>query len=343
MAQLLRAAGNGDLDKVIELRDQWSYQNKKGETALHIAVTEDQLEVVKHLVSNGAPVNMQDKKNRFTPLMLCLAQQPPHFLEMLQVILKGKPDLGATDSTGQTILHLAAQYEEEEAMEIILRAKPKVDAADPKKMTALHVAAGKGSVELVKLLVERGHANVNAVDAKGNSPLHWVCINNGSDAVTLIEYLVSKGAKPVKNGSGNSPLHSEAMHCETSSAWPTAAASALLAAFPDLETDVNKSGLTAQQTFDQGIDAEESAAGKPDQGAHSGAASDKIIKRNQLGSEEFVDNAAAARAAAIARTKKKSAKQTQANGGGLSPYAWAAILLAVLAVVYSVMFAQEAS
>lgn len=160
------------------------------------------------------------------------------------------------------------------------------------------------------------------------------------------------------------------MHCETSSAWPTAAASALLAAFPDLETDVNKSGLTAQQTFDQGIDAEESAAGKPDQGAHSGAASDKIIKRNQLGSEEFVDNAAAARAgkecsyvldvcqcllvtqrftechqcaAAIARTKKKSAKQTQANGGGLSPYAWAAILLAVLAVVYSVMFAQEAS
>lgn len=77
--------------------------------ALHIAVAEDQLEVVKHLVSNGAPVNMQDKKNRFTPLMLCLAQQPPHFLEMLQVILKGKPDLGATDSTGQTILHLAAR------------------------------------------------------------------------------------------------------------------------------------------------------------------------------------------------------------------------------------------
>lgn len=77
--------------------------------ALHIAVTEDQLEVVKHLVANGAPVNMQDKKNRFTPLMLCLAQQPPHFLEMLQVILKGKPDLGSQDSTGQTILHLAAR------------------------------------------------------------------------------------------------------------------------------------------------------------------------------------------------------------------------------------------
>lgn len=87
------------------------------------------------------------------------------------------------------------------------------------------------------------------------------------------------------------------MHCETSSAWPTAAASALLAAFPDMETDVNKNGLTAQQTFDQDIDAEEPAAGKPDQGAQSGAASEKRTKRDQFGaSEEFVDNAAAARA-----------------------------------------------
>lgn len=129
-----------------ELRDQWSHQNKKGETgtiasllgcllstcarekqltsacigecacsvyryttALHIAVAEDQLEIVKHLVAHGAPVNAQDKKNRFTPLMLCLAQQPPHFVEMLQAILKGKPDLSAQDSTGQTILHLAAR------------------------------------------------------------------------------------------------------------------------------------------------------------------------------------------------------------------------------------------
>lgn len=40
-------------------------------------------------------------------------------------------------------------------MEVILRAKPNVDATDAKKMTALHVAAGKCNVELVKLLVRR--------------------------------------------------------------------------------------------------------------------------------------------------------------------------------------------
>lgn len=154
-----------------------------------------------------------------------------------------------------------------------------------------------------------------------------MCINNGGDLVTLIEYLISKvcwlvrlcsapdyachysiltcffilfkivflqGAKPVKNGSGNSPLHSEAMHCETSSAWPTAAASTLLTAFPDLEMDVNKNGLTAQQTFDQDIDAEEPAVGKSD---HITQSSEKKTKRDQFGAaEEFLDNAAAARA-----------------------------------------------
>lgn len=77
--------------------------------ALHVAVAEDQLEIVKHLVSNGALLNLQEKKNRFTPLMLCLAQQPPHFEEIFAAILKGKPDLSVQDSAGQTILHLATR------------------------------------------------------------------------------------------------------------------------------------------------------------------------------------------------------------------------------------------
>jgi ankyrin repeat protein len=46
-----------------------------------------------------------------------------------------------------------------------------VDAVDNKKMTALHVAVGKENLEIVRLLVETGRANVNVVDAKGNTPL----------------------------------------------------------------------------------------------------------------------------------------------------------------------------
>jgi hypothetical protein len=162
------------------------------------------------------------------------------------------------------------------------------------------------------------------------------------------------------------------MHCDTSATWPTAAAQALLAAFPDLAGEVNKNGLTAQQTFDQGIDAEEPAAAK-EEDAKASASSSQKTKRDQSGAanEEFLETAAAARAgtsfylndlcmfallevqahtektifwifgiAAIARTKKKANKQAQAGSGGLSPAVWIAILLALLAVIYSVLFSS---
>ena len=73
-----------------------------------MAVAEDQLEIVQYLVANGVVLNLQEKKRRFTPLMLALAQQPPRYKELFQALLKGKPDLSLQDSSGQTVVHLAA-------------------------------------------------------------------------------------------------------------------------------------------------------------------------------------------------------------------------------------------
>ncbi|KAG7392475.1 hypothetical protein PHYPSEUDO_000163 [Phytophthora pseudosyringae] len=327
MAQLLRAAANGNLEKVIELRSDWGFQNKKGESVLHVAVTEDQLEIVQHLVSNGATLNLQEKKRRFTPLMLALAQQPPSFEELFQVLLKGKPDLSVQDSSGQTALHLAAEYEELESVKLLLRAKAKADAVDNKKMTALHVAVGKGNLEIVQLLIETGRANVNVMDTKGNTPLHWACIKNGEDQLELINYLISKGAKPLKNTHGNTPLHSEAMHCDPTVTWPSAAAEALTTAFPDLIAGVNSNGLTAQETFEQDIDAEESVEISPVKSSKKGG------RRGKGGDDEqYQDNTAAARAAAIAHAKKKVSKSSK-EGSGMAPYMWVALIFAILAVL----------
>jgi hypothetical protein len=103
-----------------------------------------------------------------------------------------------------------------------------------------------------------------------------------------------QGAKPLKNAHGNTPLHSEAMHCDPTANWPTAAAEALTTAFPDLIAEVNNSGLTAQQTFEQDIDAEEPAQDK------SPAKSSKKGGRRGKGDDDdqYQDNTAAARAGA---------------------------------------------
>ncbi|KAI9915131.1 hypothetical protein PsorP6_007722 [Peronosclerospora sorghi] len=107
MAQLRRAAANGNLEKVIELRSDWAFQNKTGESVVHVAVAEDQLEIVRYIVANGAMLNLKEKRHRFTPVMLALAQQPLSFEEIFQTLLKGKPDLNVQDSSGQTVLHLS--------------------------------------------------------------------------------------------------------------------------------------------------------------------------------------------------------------------------------------------
>ncbi|CAH0517988.1 unnamed protein product [Peronospora belbahrii] len=333
MAKLLRAAANGNLEKVIELRSDWAFQNKKGESVLHVAVAEDQLEIVQYLVANGAMLNLQEKKHRFTPLMLALAQQPPRFEEIIQALVKGKPDLSLQDSSGHTVMHLAAEYEEVEMLKLMLqsKAKVKVDAADNNKMTALHVAAGKGNVEIVRLLIETGRANVNVVDSKGNTPLHWVCIKSGDNQLELISYLISKGAKPVKNAHGNTPLHSEGMHCDPTANWPTAAAEILTTAFPDLIAEVSNIGLTAQETFEQDIDSEVPVELSPVKSSKKGGIRPVRCGKGE-DDEQYQDNIAAARAAAIAHSRKQVSKSTE-EGSTMTPYIWVAIIFAVLAVL----------
>uniref|UniRef100_A0AAV1VM03 Uncharacterized protein n=1 Tax=Peronospora matthiolae TaxID=2874970 RepID=A0AAV1VM03_9STRA len=336
MAQLLRAAANGDLDKVIDLRSNWGFQNKKGESVLHVAVAEDHLEIVQYLVANGAMLNLQDKKHRFTPLMLALAQQPPTFKEIIQALLKGKPDLNVQNSSGQTVVHLAAEYGEAEILKLLLLlgGKANVDAAGSKKMTALHVAVGKGNLEVVQLLLETGRANVNVVDGKGNTPLHWACIKTCDDQLELISYLISKGAKPLKNGHGITPLHAEAMHCDPTANWPTAAAEALTSAFPDLEAEVSDRGLTARQTFEQGIDSEEPV--KPSL-AKSSVEEQRQGRRGKGDDDEkYQGGAAAARAAAIAHSKKKKIPKPSDEGSSMAPYMWIALVFAILAVLNAV-------
>ncbi|KAJ0396820.1 hypothetical protein P43SY_006597 [Pythium insidiosum] len=228
-----------------------------------------------------------------------------------------------------TLQAQSLQYEEEEAVQILLRAKAKVDAVDSKKMTALHVAAGKGNIELVKLLVERGHANVNAVDTKGNTPLHWACICNSEELIELINFFALKGAKPVKNRAGNTPLHAEAMHCDPGASWPTAAANALLKIFPQLETEQNEKGLTAQQLFDQGVDSEDPIeSGSPAPVEASKGPQKRSRGVDTKDAEEYQENAANARAAAIARTKKKASKHGQ-EGSSL----WVKLLLLALVLL----------
>ena len=106
------------------------------------------------------------------------------------------------DKYGRVPLHYAARYEEAAAR---LDAGDDPNQADRDGFTPLHFAAQRGSLEVLRLLLDRG-AEVDARNRFGNTPL-FVAVFNSQGRGDLIALLRERGADPLRaNHSGQTPL-----------------------------------------------------------------------------------------------------------------------------------------
>jgi ankyrin repeat protein len=113
LTALMNAASNGHADIVkllIENRANVNTINCLGNTAL-IQVTqnsimdkETQLDIVKQLIQSGADVNIQDKYNKWTPLMDATSINK---LEIVQELLEAGADVNITNINDVTALMIA--------------------------------------------------------------------------------------------------------------------------------------------------------------------------------------------------------------------------------------------
>jgi ankyrin repeat protein len=182
-----------------------------GRTALHIAVTMDDLKISRLLIEHGAIVNAQDN-NGDTPLHLAGGAPTTNLL-----LEAGHANPNIPNIDGICALHVAVQRRDSGSVRILLKHHAKVDTADNLRwLTPLHLVAmpdttdastSRARATIAELLCSVDDTDLNYQDSEGNTPLHYAVQIEASDAGDVINSLLEKGASPrIPNSRNQEPL-----------------------------------------------------------------------------------------------------------------------------------------
>ncbi|XP_063880176.1 ankyrin-2-like isoform X1 [Scylla paramamosain] len=225
---LMVAALNGKTDAARVLLSNGADPNIKrpsnGQTALHLAMDSRSRMVVRALVDADADINAQANDRKFTPLHLAAVLNAG---ELAHVLLEDPQcDVTILDSNGRTAAMVATDngnhrlgedlrvyaMTKSKADKELLSAVMELDEEAARKALAggananlcLHAAAMKGSVSLIKILLDH-RIDVNQIDSLGFTPLMVAALNGNTDAVTE---LMANGANlNLRGRDGETALH----------------------------------------------------------------------------------------------------------------------------------------
>jgi cytohesin len=227
-----KAARGGDLSTInmllaagipVDARDS------EGCTAFFRAAANGRLNVVERLLQAGANRNERNGLHGLTALQI--AEQVGR-RELVKFLLKSEADKTATSKSpvipaaalrtvllgtaiDKKLLDSAAVGNVQEVLNA-LDAGAELDTVDGKGMTALHYAAFNNRADVVKILLAAG-ADPNAKNEDGNTPLHYAAIQASytpEENEQIIELLLKAGAHLNAGTSrqGTTPLHYAAAH-----------------------------------------------------------------------------------------------------------------------------------
>lgn len=123
----------------------------------------------------------------------------------LKEMLKDNPDLNGTDyKQDYNATHVAAKYNQLEALEMILEAGADPNVIGFDNTSGMQLGITHGNVEITKMFILSG-ADVNGVDILGNTALHFAAIYGRRDIARML--LRTKGMDAsIKNKDGKTAL-----------------------------------------------------------------------------------------------------------------------------------------
>ena len=182
------------------------------ETPLMVAVINEQFDIAKLLLENGANPNDKDRLNRTSLHVASVSYNDDEtIVEIAKLLLSHGVNISARanylgdkpgDAPALTVLMTAASWGNNELVKLLLENGANVNDKDRFDRTALHLAAQHAYIKVIKLLVENG-ANISLKAMRdGNNtvdkftPLMFAVESGGSDRYEAVKFLLEKGANP---------------------------------------------------------------------------------------------------------------------------------------------------
>ena len=203
------AAKSGCFESIKTLQENGALVNaitKEGETALHLATINEQLDAVTLFAEHRDLLEKLTKGKHYYDI----SQTAMHIaarkglVKICKVLLKHGAKVDALNNLQMTPLHYAAMKCHDKVCQLLLEHGAKVNALNIRQWTPLQNAALNDHDKVCQLLLEHG-AKVNALDEYESTPLHEAA-RHGRDKVCQL--LLKHGAKVnALNDSQETPLH----------------------------------------------------------------------------------------------------------------------------------------
>lgn len=139
------------------------------------------------IAKDDSVVNAKHAETMRTPMHIACEQGKYQIVSYL--MKKGALILG--DKNKVTPFHLACKFGSANIINKFRIFGVSVDEPDANKKTPLHYVVESGNIDAVKIVVKIPNININAKEQTGLTPLHIAARN---DALTIVEFLIDKGA-----------------------------------------------------------------------------------------------------------------------------------------------------
>lgn len=127
-------------------------------------------------------------------------------IAVADVLLQNGARVEAADLNGYRAVHIAAQYGQTAFLNhIVAKYHAEYDAPDNCGRSPLHWAAFKGFSDTIRLLLFRD-AFQGKQDIEGCTPLHWAALRGNVEACMVLVHAGTKQELWVKDKAGNTPL-----------------------------------------------------------------------------------------------------------------------------------------